>query len=140
MKRNSLLRTVLGSQLCVALLTTGCGPVWYGPPPPAGPVGRSAPTPVQPSPAGPTPAWSPTPGASSARDLGAVPSVPAEQVLEVPRSGGPESSTWHEVRSGETLSSIAQKYGVTVDSLRESNYFDQNAVISPGDLLLIPKK
>ena len=136
MRRTSILRTLAVCSLTLSLTVTGCGPMYYGPPPPAGPVGQNAPTLVQPAP-GQT--WSPTPGASNARDLGAVPSVQADQVLEVPKSGS-SSSTWHEVRQGETLSSIAQKYGVSVDALRESNYFEPNAAISPGDLLLIPKK
>jgi LysM repeat protein len=138
MKRNSLPRL-----LCclTALLTTiGCGPMWYGPPPPTGPVGQNAPTLVQPTPVSPGPAWSPTPGASGARDLGAVPNVPAEKVLGSEGTSGASSSTWHEVRQGETLDGIAKKYGVSVDALRDANYFEPGTAVSTGDLLLIPKK
>lgn len=140
MKRTSLLRPLAPCCLAVLVTTIGCGPMWYGPPPPTGPVGQNPPTLVQPTPVTPDQTWSPSPGASSARDLGSVPSVQADKVLEVPKSGGSSSSTWHEVRQGETLSAIAQKYGVSVDALRESNYFEPGADISIGDLLLIPKK
>ncbi|MBI1313369.1 LysM peptidoglycan-binding domain-containing protein [bacterium] len=127
-------------RLTVLTAAAGCGPMWYGPPPPTGPVGQNPPTLIQPTPVMPGQTWSPTPGASSARDLGAVPDVPADQVLQLPKSGGSSSSTWHEVRQGETLTSIAQKYGVSVDALREANYFESGTSISTGQLLLIPKR
>ncbi len=142
MKRNSHLALATAGSLAALVAVTGCGPMWYGPPPPTGPVGGNPPTLVQPNPAAPQgsgPTWSPTPGASGARDLGAVPSVPAEKVLEVPGSEGASSSTWHEVRQGETLTGIAGKYGVSVQSLRDANYFEESTQISTGDLLLIPK-
>lgn len=138
MKRNSLLQLLC----CVSALPTtiGCGPMWYGPPPPTGPVGQNAPTLVQPTPVSPGPTWAPTPGASGARDLGAVPNVPAEKVLGSEGTGGASSSTWHEVRQGETLDAIAKKYGVAVDSVRDANYFQPDTTVSAGDLILIPKK
>jgi len=138
MKRNSLPRRTC----CLAALVTtiGCGPMWYGPPPPTGPVGQNAPTMIQPTPVAPGPNWSPTPGASGARDLGAVPSVPAERVLGSEGTSGASSSTWHEVRQGESLDAIAKKYGVSAEALRSANYFEPGTTVAPGDLLLIPKK
>ncbi len=135
MKRNSLL-------CCLAAVLTpiGCGPMWYGPPPPTGPVGQNSPTLIQPTPVSPGANWNPTPGASGARDLGAVPNVPAEKVLGAEKPSGASSSTWHEVRQGETLDAIAKKYGVSVDALRDANYFEAGTAVSAGDLLLIPKK
>jgi len=43
----------------------------------------------------------------------------------------------HRIRRGETLSSIARRYGVTVAALQEANRF-RGTVIHPGDTLLIP--
>ena len=44
----------------------------------------------------------------------------------------------HRVRSGETLSRIARRYGVTVDIIREINRLPGRALISIGKVLTIP--
>jgi LysM repeat protein len=44
----------------------------------------------------------------------------------------------HSVAPGETLYSIAQRYGVTVDELRAANNLQPNAVLHPGDVLHLP--
>jgi membrane-bound lytic murein transglycosylase D len=51
---------------------------------------------------------------------------------------GPGSAT-HEVRSGDTLSRIAQQYGVTLKALRDLNRLGKSSVIRPGQVLrLVP--
>ena len=45
--------------------------------------------------------------------------------------------TYHEVRQGETLSRIAEKYGITVEKLCRLNRITPKAVIRPGQKLLV---
>jgi membrane-bound lytic murein transglycosylase D len=49
----------------------------------------------------------------------------------------PPPEVRHRVRSGETLSAIARKYGVSMTSVQQSNGI-RGTVIHPGDSLLIP--
>lgn len=126
---------------------TGCGPMWYGPPPPSYPPGQGLPPTQfqQPTmvPANPTPLQVPpgTPpstfqGGTPAGSLNAVPDASPEQVLTVPT---PKStSTYHDVQQGETLTSIARKYGVTVEALKAANVFDDNSILQPGQVILVP--
>ena len=44
----------------------------------------------------------------------------------------------HVVRRGETLSGIAQHYGVTVTALRNANGIDSGSVLKAGEKLSIP--
>lgn len=46
---------------------------------------------------------------------------------------------YHEVRKGETLSRIAQKYGITVEELCRLNKITPKTVIHPGKKLLVAK-
>ncbi len=46
---------------------------------------------------------------------------------------------YHKVRRGETLSSIASKYGVSLSALKEANGFRNKAKLSVGQNLLIPR-
>lgn len=55
----------------------------------------------------------------------------------VPYSGGSSSGTSYVVKSGDTLWSIAKKFGVTVDELKEKNNLASNA-LSINQVLLIP--
>ena len=48
------------------------------------------------------------------------------------------TSTYHDVQQGETLISIARKFGVTVEALKAANVFDNDPVLKPGDVILIP--
>lgn len=43
----------------------------------------------------------------------------------------------HEVRRGETLFSIAKKYGMTTDELRRLNHLSKNSGIQPGQKLIV---
>lgn len=138
--------------LFIATAVSGCGPMRYGPPPPTLPPGQNLPpsqfqqptmVPTNPAPlqvpAGQTPGGEApatfqngAPGTS----LNNVPDADVGQVLTVPT---PKStSTYHDVREGETLSSIALKFGVTVEALKTANVFDGDPVLKPGDVILIP--
>lgn len=57
--------------------------------------------------------------------------------IGVPYSGGSSSGTSYVVKSGDTLWSIAKKFGVTVDELKEKNNLASNA-LSINQVLLIP--
>jgi len=47
--------------------------------------------------------------------------------------------TRHTVRKGDTLGSIARRYGTTVAQLREANRLSRSGLIHPGDVLQIPQ-
>lgn len=64
-----------------------------------------------------------------------VPNVERAPILQASRSTG--SHKIHAVSSGETLSSIARRYGVSVSALRTTNRISGN-VIRPGQRLRIP--
>ena len=55
--------------------------------------------------------------------------------LDCPSASG---SHTHVVRRGETLSGIAQHYGVTVTALRNANGIDSGSVLKAGEKLTIP--
>jgi hypothetical protein len=138
--------------LVVSAAVSGCGPMWYGPPPPTYPPGQGLPptqfhqpgimpgnpAPLQ-VPAGQIPGNMPPStfqGGSSTRSLNDVPNASPGQVLTVPI---PKStSRYHDVQQGETLASIARKFGVTVEALKAANVFDNDPVLKPGDVILIP--
>jgi LysM repeat protein len=44
---------------------------------------------------------------------------------------------YHQVRAGETLYSIARRYGLKVDELRQLNKLAPTAVLHPGDKLVV---
>ncbi|MEA2499872.1 MAG: hypothetical protein QOH26_2277 [Actinomycetota bacterium] len=63
------------------------------------------------------------------------------EVLRVPGGGGssPSAPRTHRVASGENLSAIAAKYGVTVEALAHANHLaDPNLIVS-GSKLRIPR-
>lgn len=135
--------------LIIAVVASGCGPMWYGAPPPTYPPGQGLPPSQfqQPTmvPSNPAPLQVPpdqTPGAppstfqGGAGSLNEVPNADVGQVLTVPTPRS--TSTYHDVRQGETLTSIARQYGVTVDAIKTANVFDSDPVLKPGDLILIP--
>ncbi len=63
--------------------------------------------------------------------------VPAESVLNLPSESS--SAKYHTVQSGETLSNIAKRYGVSTDKLRSANGLDASAPLKSQQLLYIPK-
>lgn len=52
----------------------------------------------------------------------------------------PVPGTWHVIKSGETLWSISQQYGVTINSIIQANQITNPNVLYPGTRLLIPSK
>lgn len=66
-----------------------------------------------------------------------VQQVPAESVLNLP--GDPTSATYHTVQAGETLTSVAKRYGISADKLRAANGLDASAKLKSQQLLYIPK-
>ncbi len=67
-----------------------------------------------------------------------APELVPEAMATTDAAGAPASST-HEVRSGDTLSRIAQQYGLTLKALRELNRLGKSSMIRPGQVLrLVP--
>ena len=66
-----------------------------------------------------------------------VQQVPAESVLNLPKESS--SATYHTVQSGETLSNISKRYGVSTEKLRAANGLDASAKLKSQQLLFIPK-
>ena len=64
-----------------------------------------------------------------------VPTVPVVQPTSV--SGG-DGQVQHTVQPGETLSSIAQRYGTTVEALMQANGLNSTSQIYAGQVLTIP--
>lgn len=69
----------------------------------------------------------------------AVPTVPAFVPFVTPQATQTDGSIIHIVREGDTLSSIAVAYGVTVAQIRELNNLPVGAFIQPGQKLIIRK-
>ena len=57
-----------------------------------------------------------------------------------PRSGGASEGYEHVVRSGETLSAIAQAYGVSASAILRENNLSNGNMLREGQKLFIPKK
>lgn len=66
----------------------------------------------------------------------APPKPPAQTVAPQKKPAQPEKRL-HEVRRGETLFSIAKKYGTTMDELRRLNHLPKNDPIQPGQRLIV---
>lgn len=65
---------------------------------------------------------------------------PAPAIIEPPIEQQPESSTnqTYTVQAGDTLSSIAARYGVTVNAICQANGIEDPNLISVGQVLSIP--
>ena len=63
--------------------------------------------------------------------------VPTDSVLRLPKES--DSATYHDVQPGETLATVAKKYGVSVERLRTSNGLDAASSLKPQQLLFIPR-
>ena len=68
--------------------------------------------------------------------------APAPTLMTVADAGfanPPAAASVHQVRQGESLSSIAQQYHLPVEQLRRANKLDDKAVVHPGQVLqLLP--
>lgn len=78
----------------------------------------------------------------SMADLMAFVQSPANATPDVlpapPVEESATTSTTYTVQSGDTLGSIASRYGVTVDALAEANNIDNPNLIAVGQVLTIP--
>jgi membrane-bound lytic murein transglycosylase D len=70
-----------------------------------------------------------------------VPEGTAEIVRAKLADSGPDATnlTWHTVRGGETLLSIARKLKVNRADLADANYLSVRARVTPGQQLIIPR-
>ncbi|MDA1017986.1 MAG: LysM peptidoglycan-binding domain-containing protein, partial [Planctomycetota bacterium] len=79
----------------------------------------------------------PVPSANTVpQDFNQLENVPAESLL----GPGPQlTSTYHEVKPGETAISIARQYGLNVDGLLDANGLSRSSVLQPKQMLFIPR-
>lgn len=91
---------------------------------------------------------SPSPSPSDDLPATAQPSLPAtpepsgkpgSSATIVP-TPAPSSGTTYKVKSGDTLSAIAARFGVTVKALKSANGITGTNVIHPGQVLVIPPR
>lgn len=70
-----------------------------------------------------------------------VPEGTADVIRAKLADSGPDAAnlTWHTVRSGETLLSIARKLKVSRADLAEANYLSIRSRVTPGQQLIIPR-
>ena len=70
---------------------------------------------------------------------GKILKIPAGQryVSSLAEPSSPPSSGFHIVRKGETLSSIARRYGATTDSILAENNLSKDSIIVPGQRLKV---
>lgn len=64
--------------------------------------------------------------------------VPADSVFQQPDESS--SATYHTVQSGETLTTISKRYGISSEKLRAANGLDASAKLKSQQLLFIPKQ
>lgn len=63
--------------------------------------------------------------------------VPAASA-ETPKSPPPPGANTHTIAKGETLTSIAKSYKVTVDELQKANHIENDRKLQVGQTLVIP--
>jgi membrane-bound lytic murein transglycosylase D len=68
---------------------------------------------------------------------GAISSSVARQMADPPKPAGTSRSGWHRVRSGETVTAIADDYGVTVRDLVRWNSLRANGAIRAGQRIRV---
>jgi membrane-bound lytic murein transglycosylase D len=68
---------------------------------------------------------------------GAISSSVARQMADPPKPAGTSRSGWHRVRRGETLTAIADDYGVTVRELQRWNSLGSSGRIRAGQKLRV---
>lgn len=120
----------------LASLFVGCGPTYMGPPPnlqaPPGYPRSTMPT-------QPTFQQQPTvpPDGSTARTFQQIPEVSPDEVFIPPRSAA--TTTYHRVGPGDSVASLARKFGVTAEQLRKANAWSTDPDLKPGDMVQIPR-
>ncbi|UCH87706.1 MAG: LysM peptidoglycan-binding domain-containing protein [Dehalococcoidia bacterium] len=146
--RGSLLALLVASVLALWLLIQPpglpggeAGEEAVLPMPTVTPAALTSPTPT-PAPtrtptATPSPTASPTPGATVSPT--ATPAPEATPTLVPTPTPEPSPFIEYEIQAGDTLSSIAQAYGTTIDDLVSINGLaSQDVIISVGQKLLVP--
>ena len=63
--------------------------------------------------------------------------VQTESVIQLPTES--QNETYHSVQAGETLASVAKRYGVSVEGLRTANGLDASSLLQARQLLFIPR-
>lgn len=66
-------------------------------------------------------------------------SKPAPSAKPVVAARKADSATYHVVKKGETLYRISVNYGISVDKLLELNNMSKNAVIRPGQKIMVSR-
>ena len=64
--------------------------------------------------------------------------VPAQPTVRKPVPPAPTTSVSYTVKAGDSLWGIASKAGTTVDAIAAANHLAKDAVIVPGQVLLVP--
>jgi len=111
---------------------------------PFAPVGSTSVVPVQvqqgeivqstTTPRGPTPTRAPISVIIPQRNSNATPTPDAPHPLPPPR----QFVDQYTVQAGDTLGSIAQSYGVSLDALMQANGLNETSILSVGNVLNIP--
>lgn len=91
----------------------------------------------------PVAAQKPSSSSSAARSAGASTAKSGSKTSKKPStskppSAKPSNSGVHTVRAGETVYSIARRYGVSVARLLQANGLTENSIIRPGNKLTLP--
>jgi len=105
-----------------SVLMPGASPAGGGPWPSSGAGASDGP--------GPSLVQSPAPGGSSTPGAGPAASASA--------SPGATGDKTYRVKAGDTLSSIAARFGTTVRAIKKANRITGSSVIRPGQALVIP--
>ncbi|HEV8574352.1 MAG TPA: transglycosylase domain-containing protein [Dehalococcoidia bacterium] len=89
-------------------------------------------------PGAPTPVSTPRPPVFPPRTPEPTPSPAATPPQETPASSPAPTAFQYTVQEGDTVASIAQKFGISERDLRQANNFKPNDGVKPGDVLTIP--
>jgi len=87
-----------------------------------------------------SPATAMPPAPAAARPETAIPPAPAAATVAESTEAAPrQSALTHQVRAGDSLWSIANRYSLSIDQLRSINQLDGDSVVQPGQMLrLVP--
>lgn len=121
-------RSVVALILILPVLAVGCGPSVVQP----HTGGNSTGAPRYPA------VYPASDGTANAtpNSLQSLPTVSPESVGAArPESGG---TRYHTIASGETLSAIARRYGLSLGQLRQANGLDTGEPLQVGQILFIP--
>jgi LysM repeat protein len=134
-------RRTLGQAILALAMVAAVGAVLVARLGPSGGVAGATASPAVASPSiaaavtpSPTPVSTPSPTAT----VSPTPSPSPSRTPKPSRSPKPSASQTYTVKPGDTLSSIAAKFGTTVKALMKLNAIKDPTVIRPGQVLKIP--